>query len=243
MCCLSRMYSVNIHLKLCTEPTLKSQGKKILHCISPHRKAVTALPYSSKISRVDSTERICYQGWCYALTLRIIISISALPNIPKWAWRRTKPASSLEAKVTGGWWCTCHWGANDPLPSQLQVQRIESTQRYGYQLNSLDICSFLLLDSYSWLACYSSEPQNCMGTPVAYNELSVDKIEKEVLEAKEGSWIMQSFIASAGTPVWARSPKSQCLFWIIALLLHTRFEYHLLCIIRLMCLLFILISE
>lgn len=37
---------------------------------------------------------------------------------PKWAWRRTKAAASLEAKVTGGWWCTCHRGGNDPPPGQ-----------------------------------------------------------------------------------------------------------------------------
>lgn len=54
---------------------------------------------------------------------------------------------------------------------------------------------------------------------------------------------MQSFIASADTPVWVRSPQSRCLFWIIALLLHTRSEYHLLCMLRVMSLLFILTLE
>lgn len=46
------------------------------------RSTTAAWQQSREISRLDFTERICYQGWCSALTLRIITSISALPNIP-----------------------------------------------------------------------------------------------------------------------------------------------------------------
>lgn len=54
---------------------------------------------------------------------------------------------------------------------------------------------------------------------------------------------MHSFITSADTAVWARSPQSHCLFWIIALLLHKQFQYHLLCMLRVISLLFTLPLE
>lgn len=167
----SRINSATVSLfKL--NPLWRKEKKDCLYWFSLYRETAAALQHSSEISQVDSTERICYQGRCYALTLRIIISISTLPNIPKWAWRRTKPAPSLCAQVTGGWWCTCHWGANDPLPrpSSEHTNRIHteiwiSAEQFRYPL-------IPLLDSYSWAACYSSEAGNCEDTPGAYNELS-----------------------------------------------------------------------
>lgn len=96
-------------------------------------------------------------GMALCTDIRISISISKLPNIPKWAWQRTKPASSPGAKVTGGWWCTCHYGANDPLPGPLKENKQKSRQDMETIWTVLDVCPLLCLmvTALVWEAMWS----------------------------------------------------------------------------------------
>lgn len=145
---------------------------------------------------MDSTERICYQGRCYALTLRMITSINTLPNIPEWGWRRTKPASSSKLRLQADddvLVLGCKWSKAHPAPCAM---------------NSVHVKIQIPAERFRCLSVWWLQLVTAL-------QPSAGDMNREVLEVKKGRWILII------TPVWARSPQSRCLFWIIALSLHT----------------------
>lgn len=129
----------------------RSAQKRMTACLVPSQIGSCCLTAQQRDKQGGFYWENLLSGMALRTDIRISISISTLPNIPKWAWQRTKPASSPGAKVTGGWWCTCHYGANDLLPDPLQENKQKPHQDMKTIWTVLDIC--LIVTALNWGPC------------------------------------------------------------------------------------------